>query len=89
MNVDFTNALSVEKLPYEQLLGDALDGNSTRFATQPIIEGTWRALAPILDKPGPAHSYAIGTMGPKEADRLTEGLHPWIQPVSPASDQPA
>ena len=89
MNVDFTNALSVEKLPYEQLLGDALDGNATRFATQPIIEGTWRALAPILDKPGPAHSYAIGTMGPKEADRLIEGIHPWIQPVSPASDQPA
>ena len=38
LNVDFSEALGEEKLPYEQLLGDALDGNSTRFATQKIIE---------------------------------------------------
>ena len=89
MDVDFKTALENEKLPYEQLLGDALDGNPTRFATQPIIEGTWTALAPIVEHPGPAESYEPGTMGPPSADRLVEGLHPWIDPVSPPSERPA
>lgn len=89
MDVDFKTALDTEKLPYEQLLGDALDGNPTRFATQPIIEGTWTALAPIVDHPGPVETYEPGTMGPASADRLLDGLHPWIDPVSPASERPA
>ncbi|MAD20376.1 MAG: glucose-6-phosphate dehydrogenase [Planctomycetaceae bacterium] len=89
MDVDFKTALDAEKLPYEQLLGDAIDGNATRFATQPIIEGTWTALAPILADPGEVHPYDPGTMGPAEADRLVEGIHPWIDPVSPASERPA
>ena len=41
LDVDFKDALGEEKLPYEQLLGDAIDGDPTRFATQKIIEGTW------------------------------------------------
>ena len=89
MNVDFKSALGVERLPYEQLLGDALDGDSTRFATQKIIEGTWLALSDILENPGPVHSYKRGTMGPELAEKLTAGHHGWIQPVSPASDLPA
>lgn len=89
LNVDFSDALGVEKLPYEQLLGDALDGNPTRFATQPIIEGTWKALAQILENPGPALPYKCGTWGPAEADKLTHGHHAWIEPIGVASDRPA
>lgn len=89
LNVDFSDALGVEKLPYEQLLGDALDGNATRFATQSIIEGTWSALAQILEDPGPALPYTCGSWGPAEAEKLTHGHHGWIEPISPASDRPA
>ena len=89
LDVDFKDALGVEKLPYEQLLGDAIDGNPTRFATQKIIEGTWKALAPILETPGPVHTYEPGTMGPADADKLLAGHHGWIHPIAPASDKPA
>lgn len=89
LNVDFSDALGVEKLPYEQLLGDALDGNATRFATQPIIEGTWSALAKILEDPGPVLPYACGTWGPAAAETLTHGHHGWIEPIGVASDRPA
>ena len=83
LNVDFSGALGAEKLPYEQLLGDALDGNPTRFATQPIIEGTWKALEMILDEPGPVHAYERGTMGPAEANNITRFHHKWIDPIDP------
>lgn len=89
MDVDFKEALGMEKLPYEQLLGDALDGNPTRFATQKIIEGTWKALAPILENPGPIQTYARNSMGPIESNKLLAGHHGWIQPVAPASLMPA
>ncbi|MCH2160740.1 MAG: glucose-6-phosphate dehydrogenase [Phycisphaerales bacterium] len=89
MNVDFKAALGEERLPYEQLLGDALDGNSTRFATQKIIEGTWLALDHVLENPGPVHTYKRGTMGPDESGKLTAGHHDWIHPIAPPSEQPA
>ena len=89
LSVDFDKALGRERLPYEQLLGDALDGNMTRFATQGIIEGTWTALGPIVADPPPVIDYAPGTMGPKEADRIVKGYHDWIQPVAGPSARPA
>jgi len=89
LDVDFKDALGIEKLPYEQLLGDAIDGNPPRFATQKIIEGTWKALAPILEDPGPVHAYVPGTMGPEEANHLLASHHGWIHPVAPPSSQPA
>ena len=89
LNVDFSEALGEEKLPYEQLLGDALEGIATRFATQKIIEGTWIALSKILENPGPAIEYAPGTMGPKESDDLIEHYGGWIEPVGSKSDHPA
>ncbi|HAW94740.1 MAG TPA: glucose-6-phosphate dehydrogenase [Phycisphaerales bacterium] len=81
LNVDFSEALGTEKLPYEQLLGDALEGNPTRFATQKIIEGTWKALDGILRDPGELHVYEPGTMGPEAAERMTEDYGGWIPPV--------
>jgi len=89
LNVDFSEALGKEKLPYEQLLGDALDGNATRFATQKIIEGTWTALDPILKNPGPVHPYKQGTMGPECCCDMIKEYGGWIEPISGASDRPA
>jgi glucose-6-phosphate 1-dehydrogenase len=69
--------------PYERLLGDAIDGIHTLFTRQDAIEETWRVVQPLLDEPGPVHSYAPGTWGPKEANDLTRGIAHWSEPWLP------
>jgi glucose-6-phosphate 1-dehydrogenase len=70
--------------PYERLLGDALAGQAQLFTRQDTVEETWRIVEPLLEEPGPVHSYASGTWGPKEADNLTRGLCQWYEPWLPA-----
>jgi glucose-6-phosphate 1-dehydrogenase len=91
LNVDFGSALGEMPLPYERLLGDALAGDATMFASEEFVEHTWTILDPLLKNPGPVHVYDPGTMGPKEADRLVEGscCSGWIEPLAPASDRSA
>jgi glucose-6-phosphate 1-dehydrogenase len=58
--------------PHEmQLLGDALAGNSSRFARQDYVEEAWRIVDPVLDNATPIYPYSPGTWGPAEADALT------------------
>ncbi len=71
--------------PYERLLGDALAGSSQLFTRQDTVEETWRIVQPLLDEPGPVHSYEPGTWGPQEAERLTRGLCQWYEPWLPSS----
>ena len=37
-----------DMLPYERLLGDAMDGDATLFARQDSVEAQWRVVDPIL-----------------------------------------
>jgi glucose-6-phosphate 1-dehydrogenase len=69
--------------PYERLLGDAIDGIHTLFTRQDAVEETWRVVQPLLDEPGPVHSYAPGTWGPEEAKDLTRGIAQWSEPWLP------
>jgi glucose-6-phosphate 1-dehydrogenase len=71
--------------PYERLLADALNGNNQLFTRQDTVEETWRIVEPLLEEPGPAHPYAPGTWGPKQADDLTRGLCQWYEPWLPAA----
>jgi len=91
LNVDFGRALGPLPLPYERLLGDALAGDNTMFASEEFVEHTWTILDPLLRDPGPVHVYEPGTMGPKEADRLVAGTccSGWIEPLAPPSDRSA
>jgi glucose-6-phosphate 1-dehydrogenase len=89
LNVDFSCALGEMPLPYERLLGDALAGDATMFASEQFVEGTWRVLDPILRNPGPVTVYEPGTMGPREADRLVDAFGGWIEPLAPPSDRSA
>jgi len=41
---------------YEELLGDALEGNSSRFARQDYVEEAWRIFDPVLDDATPIHN---------------------------------
>ncbi len=69
-----------EMQAYEELLGDALAGNSSRFARQDYVEEAWRIVDPVLDNATPVYEYIPGTWGPVEADALSppEG---WINPT--------
>jgi len=59
-----------EMQAYGELLGDALAGNSSRFARQDYVEEAWRIVDPVLDNATPVHLYSPGTWGPTEAEAL-------------------
>jgi glucose-6-phosphate 1-dehydrogenase len=83
-DVEFAEQGGEGPTPYEVLLLDAIRGDSSRFTRQDGVEETWRIFEPLLKHPPAVHSYAPGTWGPAEADRLVErfgGWHgPWIDP---------
>ena len=53
---------------YEELLDDAMKGNSIHFARQDYVEESWRIVDSVLDNATPLHEYEQGTWGPPEAD---------------------
>jgi glucose-6-phosphate 1-dehydrogenase len=59
--------------PYEELLGDALAGDSFRFARQDYVEEAWRIVDRAIQAGTPVYPYEPGTWGPKEADELVPG----------------
>jgi glucose-6-phosphate 1-dehydrogenase len=59
--------------PYEELLGDALAGDSFRFARQDYVVETWRIVDPAIQAGTPIHVYEPGTWGPNEADGMVPG----------------
>ena len=62
----------VETDPYAELLGDAMHGETFRFARQDYVEEAWRIVDPILDDGTPI-LYDPGTWGPEEAGDLVPG----------------
>jgi glucose-6-phosphate 1-dehydrogenase len=63
--------------PYEELLGDALKGDSFRFAREDYVEEAWRIIDPAVKAGTPIHEYEPGTWGPREAEALVPGG--WFQ----------
>ena len=62
----------VETDPYAELLGDAMRGETFRFARQDYVEEAWRIVDPALQRTSPI-TYEPGTWGPAEADALVPG----------------
>src|SRR5262249_6578338 len=62
---------------YERLLGDAMLGDTTLFARQDVVEAAWAIVDPVIHGPSPMYPYECGTWGPKEADKLVEGVGGW------------
>jgi glucose-6-phosphate 1-dehydrogenase len=81
MRMEFDYQRSFEHpLPeaYERLILEALRGDPTLFTRSGEVEAEWEFVTPILEawqhaEPPAFPSYAAGTWGPAEADRLTEG----------------
>ncbi len=57
---------------YAELFGDAMNGETFRFARQDYVEEAWRIVDPVLDDGAPI-LYDPGTWGPEEADDLVPG----------------
>ena len=55
---------------YEQLLGDAMQGEPFHFARQDYVEEAWRIVQPALDPGLPVLEYEPGTWGPPAASAL-------------------
>jgi len=68
---------------YEELLFDAVQGNSGRFARQDYVEEAWRIVDPILNDAVPVHEYEPGTWGPAQASALIAPDGGWFDPPPP------
>jgi glucose-6-phosphate 1-dehydrogenase len=63
--------------PYDRLIGAALAGDRGLFARQDTVEAAWEVVDPVLGNAVPAHQYAKGSWGPKEADALLPEGETW------------
>jgi len=66
---------------YEELLFDAMRGNSARFARQDYVEEAWRIVDPILREPASVFEYEPGTWGPPQAATLVASDGGWFDPT--------
>jgi glucose-6-phosphate 1-dehydrogenase len=67
---------------YERLLGDALEGDKTLFASAEGVEAAWRIVDRVVHDHPPAEVYLPGSWGPTTAtDQLAGRNRPWYQPV--------
>ena len=71
---------SAEMGAYAELLYDAAQGNSGRFARQDYVEEAWRIVDPILGDAVPVHVYERGTWGPPQASALIAPDGEWFDP---------
>jgi glucose-6-phosphate 1-dehydrogenase len=58
-------------LPYERLLGDALEGDHTLFGSYVGIEAAWRIVEHVLKSDSTLHEYDCGSTGPAAAPALS------------------
>jgi len=77
-----------EMTPYERLLGDALHGDQTLFASEEAIEAQWRIVQPVLDDATPVHEYEPNTWGPAEAGNMMDDHGGWSNPEMPNPEMP-
>jgi glucose-6-phosphate 1-dehydrogenase len=70
-----------DMLPYDRLIGAALDGDRWLFASQDMVEAAWRVVDPVLGDVVPVPSYARGSWGPTQADSLLPAGEEWYDPA--------
>ncbi len=77
LDLDFAAQVGDARAPYEQVLLDALRGDTSRFAREDAVEESWRIVQPLLDHPSPVVPYPRGSWGPDDADALLVGRPGW------------
>jgi len=66
--------------PYERLLGDAMRGDASLFASEGTVEEQWRIVEPILGNLTPLYTYDKVSWGPAEADQVIAQDGAWYNP---------
>ncbi len=62
-------------LTYERLLGDAMRGDQSLFASEAMVEAQWRVVDGVLPRTAPPVEYEPGTWGPPTERLLPGGWH--------------
>ena len=70
-----------DMLPYDRLIGAALNGERWLFASEDMVEAAWRVVDPVLGDVVPVPSYARGSWGPAQADGLLPAGEQWYDPA--------
>ena len=71
-----------EKAPYERVLTDALEGDSTLFARMDYVEEAWRIVDPVLKMKTPVREYEPGTWGPADPSSPVAPAGGWMNPTT-------
>jgi glucose-6-phosphate 1-dehydrogenase len=80
VELSFNDLPSADGLdPYERLLGDAIDGDTTLFTRADTVDEAWKVVADVLGDATDVHPYFRGGWGPEAADRLI-GEGGWHNP---------
>lgn len=80
LSLIFSEELGEAPEPYERLLSDAMQGDSSHFTREDSVEETWRIVQPLLDAPPAVELYKPGSWGPASADKLLSGHPGWRKP---------
>jgi glucose-6-phosphate 1-dehydrogenase len=80
LSLIFADELGEAPEPYERLLSDAMQGDSSQFAREDGVEETWRIVQPLLESPPEVQPYQPGSWGPKAASKLLAGHPGWREP---------
>ncbi|HEY3203505.1 MAG TPA: glucose-6-phosphate dehydrogenase [Thermoanaerobaculia bacterium] len=75
------NAAGDEVDAYERLLADAMRGDAMLFVREDAVEAAWAVVDGILDNATPIFPYEPRSWGPAEANRLTENVEGWHDPL--------
>jgi glucose-6-phosphate 1-dehydrogenase len=80
LDMEFAREGGEGPTPYEVLLRAGIEGDSTFFLRQDMVDETWRIVQPLLDSSPAVHKYKPGSWGPQEADELVRGFSRWHGP---------
>jgi glucose-6-phosphate 1-dehydrogenase len=69
-----------DELPYQRLLGDAMNGDGALFTREDAVEAAWAVVDPILKNQAKVLPYKRHSWGPKEADVLIAPDTCWHNP---------
>jgi glucose-6-phosphate 1-dehydrogenase len=69
-----------EMSPYERLLGDAMRGDQSLFASEDAIEAQWKIVEHVMGDATPIHEYDQNSWGPPEAGLLMKDPGGWMNP---------
>lgn len=80
VELDAVDDTTDDMMPYERLIGDAMNGRRQLFTRQDAAELAWRVVDPVLDLREQPPTYMPGSWGP--ADAMTDFGPPggWVDP---------